>query len=202
MIKNIIFDFGNVIVPWNPRIPFERYFGDKQKAAWFIENICPIEWHSQVDKGMSFKEVIAQGVAKHPEWEKEINLYFDFWEEMFGPQTEGIYEFMQELKTEGFHLFGLTNWSYELFPRTVDMYPAFSLLEDYVISGKERILKPDREIYLRLLNRFGLKAEECIFLDDVQANVDGANAVGIHGIRFENVSQARSAVKDCIEKES
>ena len=200
MIKNIIFDFGNVIAPWDPQRMYDKYFGDKRKSAWFVENICPIEWHSSVDKGVPVAEVVDERQKEFPQWRKEIALYFERWEEMFGPETPGIYDFMASLKQRGFKVYGLTNWSDELFPRTEKMYPAFTLLDGYVISGAEKILKPDLEIYRRLLGRFDIKGEESVFIDDNPDNVEGARKAGIIAVRFFSVEQAAEEVERIIRE--
>lgn len=199
MIRNIIFDFGNVISPWSPRRLYDGYFGDRKKSEWFVENICPITWHCRVDRGEPVADVVAERVREFPEWRKEIEMYFEQWEKMFGPETPGIYDYIQSLKERGLHVYGLTNWSVELFPRTEKDFPAFSLLEGYVISGAEKLLKPEREIYDRLLERYHLKGEESVFLDDSPRNVEGARNAGIHAIQFTSLKETAEAVDVLIE---
>lgn len=200
MIKSVIFDFGNVIVPWNPRRLYDKYFGDKEKSDWFVRTVCPMEWHSQVDRGVPVAEAVAQRTALFPEWKREIELYFEQWEQMFAPETEGISAYITRLKDRGFKVYGLTNWSAELFPRTENDYPAFNLLDGMVISGAEKLLKPEKEIYLRLLDRYGLQAGECIFIDDNPANVEGARELGIHSVTYVNLEQAEQDVERMISE--
>ena len=184
MIKNIIFDYGGVLLDWNPHYLYDPYFGDKDKAEWFLTNICTYEWNAQHDNGKPIAQGTAELIAQHPEWEKEIRLYYDDFMKMMGGQIPGMEEFVKDLKTIGFCVFGLSNWSEETFALVRHVYPILDLMEDMVISGIEKVMKPDHRIFELALQRFGIKAEETIFLDDNLANVNAANEVGIKGILF------------------
>ncbi len=191
MIKNIIFDFGAVLVDWNPRYLFVPYFGDADKAEWFLTEICPYEWNAQCDAGRPIKDITEERVAEFPAWEKEIRMYFDRWVDMMGGPILGMEALVREYKQRGYGVWGLTNWSAETFPLVRDDYPVFKLLDGYVVSGEEKLLKPDARLYRVLLDRYGLKAEECVFIDDNPNNTAGAEAVGIKGIVFQGVEQLR-----------
>lgn len=189
--KNLIFDFGGVLIDWNPHYLYDSYFGDRAKTDWFLANICTMEWNGQVDAGKPMAEATAELVAKFPEWKKEIEMYFGRWIEMIGEAIPGMYELLLELKARGHRLFGLSNWSAETFVQIKEDFPALKLLEGMVVSGYVKCLKPSPEIYQLLLDRYSLKASDCIFIDDNAANVAGAEAVGIHGIRFTGASDLR-----------
>ena len=191
MIKNIIFDFGAVLVDWNPHHLYDSYFGDATKSEWFLTEICPYEWNAQCDAGRPIKDITAERVALFPEWEKEIRMYFDHWVDMMGDPIPGMEELVRDYKQRGYGVWGLTNWSAETLPLVCDDYPVFKLLDGYVVSGQEKVVKPDARLYRILLERFGLKAEECVFIDDNPANTAGAEAVGIRGIVFYDASQLR-----------
>ena len=191
MIKNIIFDFGAVLVDWNPRYLFVPYFGDADKAEWFLTEICPYEWNAQCDAGRPIKDITEERVAEFPAWEKDIRMYFDRWVDMMGGPIPGMEALVREYKQRGYGVWGLTNWSAETFPLVRDDYPVFKLLDGYVVSGEEKLLKPDTRLYRVLLDRYGLKAEECVFIDDNPNNTAGAEAVGIKGIVFQGVEQLR-----------
>ena len=191
MIKNIIFDFGAVLVDWNPHHLYDSYFGDATKAEWFLTEICPYEWNAQCDAGRPIKDITAERVALFPEWEKEIRMYFDHWVDMMGDPIPGMEELVRDYKQRGYGVWGLTNWSAETLPLVRDDYPVFKLLDGYVVSGQEKVVKPDARLYRILLERFGLKAEECVFIDDNPANTAGAEVVGIRGIVFHDASQLR-----------
>ena len=186
MIKNIIFDYGGVLLDWNPHYLYDPYFGDKEKAEWFLKNICTYEWNAQHDNGKPIAEGTAELIALHPEWEKEIRMYYDDFMGMMGGQIPGMEELVKDLKAKGYRVFGLSNWSVETFSQVRHVYPVLDLMEDMVISGIERIMKPDHRIFELALNRFGIKAEETVFIDDNPNNVQAACEVGIHGVLFQS----------------
>ena len=191
MIRHLIYDFGAVLVDWDPRRLYVPYFGDEARADWFLTAICPSEWNAQVDAGRSPKEVTEERVALFPEWEKEIRLYFDRWIDMMGDGIPGMEALVRDYKARGYGAWGLTNWSWETFLLIRDRYPVFGLLDGFVVSGKEKTVKPGPRIYRILLERYGLRAEECIFIDDNPKNTAGAEAVGIHGLVFQDAAQLR-----------
>ena len=176
---------------WNPHRLYDPYFGSKEKADWFLKNICTMEWNTRMDAGKPFAEGTAELAALHPEWKKEIYMYFDRWIDMMGDEIPGMRELVKELKDKGFHVYGLTNWSCETFNQVRYVYPIFALMEDMVVSGEEHLLKPDEAIFRRLLEKFSLKAEECLFIDDNLANVEGARKAGLHAIRFQDAEQLK-----------
>ena len=194
-IKNVIFDFGTVLLDWNPRRLFTPYFQDKEKCDWFLENVCNGEWNAQMDKGKPVSVGTEEKVAEFPEWEKEIRMYFDRWIEMIGDETPGMYELENELKAAGYRIYGLTNWNNETFCQ-VRHRKVFQVLDGMVVSAEEKLIKPEPEIYQCLLDRYGLDRDECVFIDDIQKNIDGATAAGIRGILFENPAQVRRALVD------
>ena len=186
MIKNIIFDYGGVLLDWNPHYLYDPYFGDKDKAERFLQNICTYEWNAQHDNGKPIAEGTAELIAEHPEWEKEIRMYYDDFMKMMGGQISGMEELVKDLKTTGYRVFGLSNWSVETFALVRHVYPVLDLMEDMVISGIERVMKPDHRIFELALRRFGIVASETAFIDDNPANVKAACELGIEGILFDS----------------
>ena len=195
-IKNIVFDFGGVLIDWNPRYLYRSYFaGDEERMEWFLQNVCTYPWNIQMDGGKPFAEGVEELTAQHPEWAEAIGVYHTRWTEMIGGEVEGTASLIKRLKAAGYRVFGLTNWSMETYPLIRDNYEVFSLFEGVVVSGEEHLLKPEARIYRCLLNRYGLNAEESVFLDDNADNVAGAEAVGMEAIRFESAEQAEQELK-------
>ena len=190
-IKNIIFDFGCVLINWSQHNLYDPYFGSSEKTDWFVDNICTWEWNNQTDVGKTFAQSVAEKVTEFPEWEKEIRMYWERWLDMIGGEVEGMTQWIGELKAAGYKLYGLSNWSAETFPLVKDKYPVFSMLDGIVMSGEELIGKPDVRIYQILLDRYGLNAEECVFIDDRLANIEAGERVGIRGIQFVDCTQAK-----------
>lgn len=193
MIKNVIFDFGCVLINWSQHNLYDTYFGSKEKTNWFIDNICTWEWNNQTDVGKTFASSVEEKIAEFPEWEKEIRMYWERWEDMIGGTVEGMQDWICELKKAGYKVYGLSNWSAETFPLVKEKFPVFKMMDGIVISGEELIAKPDYRIYQILLNRYNLQANECVFVDDRQSNIDAAKELGIHGITFANCEQAKKA---------
>ena len=195
-IKNIVFDFGGVLIDWNPRYLYRSYFaGDEEKMEWFLQNVCTYPWNIQMDGGKPFAEGVAELTAQHPEWAEAIGVYHTRWAEMIGGEVEGTASLIKRLKAAGYRVFGLTNWSMETYPLIRDSYEVFSLFEGVVVSGEEHLLKPDGKIYRCLLERYSLEAEESVFLDDNADNVAGAEAVGMEAVRFVDAQQAEAELK-------
>lgn len=189
MLKNILFDFGGVLLNWNPHYLYDPYFGDADKAEWFLTNICTYEWNAQHDNGRPVAEGTAELIARYPEWEKEIRMYYDEFMKMMGGQVPGMEELVKDLKAQGYRVFGLSNWSVETFAQVRPVYPVLDLMEDMIISGRERVMKPNHRIFELALDRFGIKASESVFIDDNPNNVRAATEVGIRGILFQSREQ-------------
>lgn len=134
---NLIFDFGGVLIDWDPHHLYDPYFGDRARADWFLQNICTMEWNTQMDGGKPFAEGIAELSARFPEWSKEIAMFHSQWTKMVGGPIPGMLELVRELKAAGHRLYGLSNWSAETFPLICDDYPVLKLLDGMVVSGFE-----------------------------------------------------------------
>lgn len=191
---NLIFDFGGVLIDWDPHHLYDPYFGSRARTDWFLQNVCTMDWNVQMDGGKPFAEGVAELSARFPEWSREIAMFRDEWIKMVAGPIPGMYEFVLEMKAAGHGVWGLSNWSAETFPLICGDYPVLRELDGMVVSGYEGVTKPDAAIYRLLLERYGLRAEDCIFIDDNPANVAGAEAVGIRGIRFVSAEKLRNSV--------
>ncbi len=184
-IKNIIFDFGGVLMDWDPRYFFKTYFNDDDKMEWFLKNIAIDEWNIEQDRGRTLKEGTEILIEKHPDWEKEIRAYYDNWPVMLKSEIPKNVEVLRKLEGK-FQLYGLTNWSAETFPIALDNYDFFQLFEDkIVVSGTEKLIKPGREIFELLLKRYDLKAEESVFIDDNIKNIETAKTLGFRVVHIK-----------------
>lgn len=195
MIKTVIFDFGGVLVDWNPHYLYDPYFGSREKADWFLTHICNSAWNVQMDGGKPFAEGIAELVAQYPEWEKEIRMYRSEWLKMMGGQISGMQAVVEDLKAKGYHVYGLTNWAADTFALVRDTYPVFALLDGIVVSGEEKVAKPDPHIFRILLQRYHVNPSEAVFVDDNMPNIEAAHALGLHTILFQSSEQLRKELK-------
>jgi len=185
VIRNIVFDFGGVLVDWNPEYLFKDVFSDRSELDHFLENICTPGWNEQQDAGRSLSEAIRTLQQRHPKYRDEIRLYYDEWTTMLAGPIEPNVALLKPLKAN-YRLFGLTNWSAETFPIAYDLYPLFQEFEGIVISGEERLAKPDERIYMVLLERYGLASAECLFIDDNARNIVAAKSLGFQTINLQN----------------
>lgn len=184
-IKNIIFDFGGVLMDWNPRYYFKDYFNDDEKMEYFLENIAQDEWNIEQDRGRSLAEGTEIQVKKFPEWEKEIRAFYDNWTVMLKSDIPQNVEVLRKLKNTDYNLFGLTNWSEETFPYALENYDFFEIFEGkIVVSGTEKLIKPDPEIWHVLLDRYNIKAKESVFIDDNTKNIEMAKSLGFVTIQI------------------
>ena len=185
---NIIFDFGNVLVRWEPETVFLPYFDNDEARYWFFwRHVCDKTFRDRIDAGEDSQLVIHEQQQHYPEFAEAIDMYMSRWEESLPGEMPGMYELVQRLKANpDNHIFGLTNWSMETFPQARQRFRILQLIDHYVVSGDVKIVKPAPGIFHILLNQFGLKAEECIFVDDNPDNVASASDLGFHGILFHD----------------
>ena len=200
-IKNVIFDLGGVLVDWNPDKVFIKVFeGDKQKMEYFYAEVCTQEWNENQDAGYPMAKATEERVALFPEFEKEIRMYYDRWDEMLGNQIQGTVDILKKLtNSPEYKVVALTNWSHETFPKAIKKFEFLQWFEGVLVSGVEKTRKPFPEIYELTLNRFDLKAEESLFIDDNLRNVEAARALGIYSIQFHSPELLALELKDYIK---
>lgn len=170
---------------WDPRYFFKTYFNDDEKMEWFLKNIAIDEWNAEQDRGRSLKEGTEILVEKHPDWKKEIRAYYDNWTTMLKSDIPENVEVLRKLEGK-YELYGLTNWSEETFPFALENYDFFQLFENkIVVSGTEKLIKPNKEIFEVLLKRYDLKAGESVFIDDNAKNIATAKNLGFITIHIK-----------------
>lgn len=183
-IENIVFDFGGVLVDWNPRYLYKDLFEDNQQMEDFLANVCTENWNLQQDAGRSLVEATTILQKQFPEHEAMIQKFYDDWEVMLKDQIPENTVLLNQLKEKKYRLFGLTNWSGETFPIALERFKFFNVFEGIIVSGDEKMIKPDREIYQLLLSRYKIKPEESVFIDDNMNNIIAAQKIGFHTIHF------------------
>ena len=184
-IKNVVFDFGGVLLDWNPRYFYKSIFNDDQKMEYFLQNIATSTWNAQMDKGRSFEECMKELAEQYPEYKDPIMLYRKGWETMLkGPIESGMIVLDAVMNAQKFKVYGLTNWSAETVPGTFNKYKFLQKFEGIVVSGEEQMIKPEKGIYLTLIERYNLVPEETFFMDDNIQNVETALSRGINVVQF------------------
>lgn len=189
---NVVFDIGNVLVHWEPRALYRKIFATEDEVEWFIANVCTSDWNIEQDRGRSFAEGVAELTARFPEHAEAIAAYDLRWHETVLGPIDGSVAILEELAARGTALYAITNFNQHKFREAVERFPFLRLFRDTVVSGDERLLKPDPAIYRVLLARNGLEAASCVFIDDGEKNVRGAEAVGMAAIHFTTPDALRT----------
>jgi len=197
-IDTIIFDLGGVLIDWNPEYVYLDVFdGDREKMQWFFDHICTHDWNENQDAGYPLAKATEERVALFPEHEDLIRMFYGRWVDMLGEaifETVDILDRLIALKK--YKIVALTNWSHETFPIALERFDFLQWFEGIVVSGEERTRKPFRDIYEITLNRFDIKAEHTIFIDDNLRNIEAANALGIQGVHFKNPKKLIQQLQD------
>ena len=189
---NVVFDIGNVLVHWEPRALYAKIFATEDEVEWFLANVCNHDWNLEQDRGRSFADAVIEATARFPEHADAIAAYDLRWHETVLGPIDGSVAILEELKARGTPLYAITNFNQDKFRETVARFPFLRLFRDIVVSGDERVVKPDPAIYRLLMERNGLAAEACVFIDDSLNNVAGAKAVGMKAIHFTGPDALRT----------
>jgi len=191
--KAIIWDLGNVLIDWNPKYVFEKLIQDEEKRSYFFTNICTFDWNEAQDAGYPIKQATEDLIAKFPDWKPYIEAYYGRWTEMLGGPIEETVALFETLQKGGkYKMYALTNWSAELFPIALQRYPFLHLFDGRVVSGEEKLRKPNPLFYQVLLDRFSLQASEVLFIDDNERNIEAAKKLGIQSIRFTSATALKT----------
>lgn len=195
MIRNIIFDIGNVLTDFR----WKEFLTDKGFDDAMIKRIARASVQSplwnEIDRGVWDVEKLMQEFIKlDPEIEQELHRAYD---NLTGMVTRRDYAipWIQDLKARGFKTYYLSNFAHKAHVECADALDFLPYMDGGILSYQEKLIKPDPEIYRLLLNRYSLKAEESVFLDDTPTNVEAARAVGMYGIRFETKEQAEEELR-------
>lgn len=189
----IIFDFGGVLIDWNPRYLYHKLFaGDTEAAELFLDEIGFAEWNMEQDRGRPFAVAVKELSERFPHRADLIRAYDERWEESIGGAIEPTVRLLAELKQQGFPLYGLSNWSAETFPRIRHQHPFFDWFDAILLSGEVQMVKPDRRIFELLLEKIGRAAEACLYIDDSEANIAAADQLGFQTIWFKSPEQLQS----------
>src|SRR6266545_7154235 len=197
LIQAIIFDFGNVLLEWNPRYVYQRYFPDDPEGMErFFKEVNFADWNLQQDKGRPFAEGVAILSQQFPHHSHLIQAYHDHWVESVSGSIAGTVRILKQLKQAGYSLYGLSNWSAETFPYARKKYDFFDLLDDIVISGEVGHIKPNPEIFQIVLEKVGRPAQECLFIDDSLTNIKQAQKMGFATIHFQSPEQLETKLRE------
>ncbi len=197
LIETIIFDLGGVLIDWDPRHLYRKIFDDEAAMERFLQEVTTPEWNEEQDAGRPLAEATEGLLRQHPQYETEIRAFYGRWPEMLNGPIEGSLDILEALYRQDSHrLYALTNWSAETFPVAQARYAFLQWFEGILVSGKEKLKKPDPRIFQLLLDRYDIDAPRSLFIDDNLRNVEAARAVGISAIHFQGPDQLRTALAE------
>jgi 2-haloacid dehalogenase len=182
--KIVVFDIGKVLIDWDPRHLYRTIFSDAQEMEAFLREVCARDWILELDRGKPFADAVTERIALFPHYEKEIRAFDERWHETNRGVIDGSMAILNKLQHAKVPTYAITNFSAEKFEGARRVFPFLDSFDGIVVSGRERLLKPEAAIYRLLLDRHDLKADDCIFIDDSLKNVEGAQAVGMQGHHF------------------
>jgi 2-haloacid dehalogenase len=194
--KAVVFDLGGVLIDWDPRYLYRKLLADEAAVEEFLATVCTPEWNDEQDRGRPFAEGVAELVERHPVHAAAITAYHERWTEMLGGDIAGTVELLAELRKAGVPLYALTNWSAETFGIARERYQFLEWFDGVLVSGEERMIKPDPAIFRLLLDRFGLDPQTVFYIDDSPANVAAASQLGFDAVRFTGPEQLRRDLAD------
>jgi 2-haloacid dehalogenase len=190
-IPSIIFDFGGVLIEWDPRNLYRQHFRQPEQMEQFLEEVNFAQWNVHQDRGRPFAQGIADLSAQFPQHASSIQLMGTRWGETLGDSIRGTVDILRELQRAGYPLYALSNWSAETFPIARRKFDFFDAFREIVLSGAVGMVKPERGIFELMLQKIGRPAHECLFIDDAAANIEQANKMGFQTIHFKSPEQLR-----------
>ena len=186
----VVFDLGGVLIDWDPRYLYRQLLPEDEVEA-FLDEIGFAAWNHAQDAGGSWSDAVATHVARHPHRRELIEAYPQRFLETLGGPIQATVAILEELHARGVPLLALTNWSAETFLIARREFAFLELFDAIVVSGEERVAKPDPRIFQILVDRHGLEAAHTILIDDAPANVTAAREAGLVAIRYESPSSLR-----------
>ncbi|CAO3353792.1 HAD family hydrolase [Azospirillum melinis] len=181
----VVFDVGQVLIEWDPRHLYRELFdGYEDLMEDFLDRVCTPAWNLKQDRGRPWKEAVTLLAEEHPDCAELIRAYDDMWERMVPGPIPGTPDILAELKARGVPVYAITNFSVDKFELTRRRFDFLNGFDGIIVSGAERLVKPDPAIYRLLMDRYGLDPKDCYFIDDNPDNVEAAKSVGMSAHQF------------------
>ncbi|MCJ8158509.1 HAD family phosphatase [Sphingomonas sp. LaA6.9] len=195
-VEAVVFDVGNVLYRWEPRSLYERLIPDGQALDAFMDNVVTMDWHLQHDAGRPFAETSAELIAEHPQHAELIRAWGERFDETILGMVEGMQPIVEALDANRVPLFAITNFSGEFWkPFRLAEAHIFDRFREIVVSGDEKMLKPDPAIYDLAIARFGIAPQSAIFIDDREDNVEAARNAGMTGHHFSGAAALKTELE-------
>ncbi len=190
----VIFDVGKVLFEWDLRHLFAKLIADPDELDWFVTHVVTPEWHFQTDAGRPLAEMVAERKAQFPRHGALIDAYAARFNETIPGPVPGNLDLAARLAARGVPLFAITNFGHAFWADFRPTQPVFDLFQDIVVSGTERLAKPDPAIFRLAIARFGIDPAGALFIDDRADNVAAARSVGMAGHVFTGAPTLEAAL--------
>lgn len=192
-IRHIVFDLGMVLLEWDPERPYRRLIPDDAARRHFLTHVCNPDWNNEQDRGRTWREAEEVLIAEHPEHADMIRAYRAHWAEMLPSAFVDVLAIRDALIAGGHDVTALTNFADDTFEEARAMYPFLDDFRGVTVSGRVKMMKPERAIFDHHVEAFGLAPPASIlFFDDNAANVAGARAAGWNAELFTGAEQMRA----------
>jgi 2-haloacid dehalogenase len=195
-IDAVVFDIGGVLLDWNPNYLYDELILDAVQREFFLTRVATPAWNREQDAGRPWDEAVRQLTEQYPDHAEWIAAYDTDWRSMVRGTFDDTVAVLRDLKQAGVPVYALTNFSYDKWLVAQAEFPVLTEFDGAVVSGSERVMKPDEKIYRILLERYGLDPRRTYFTDDVIENVEGARAVGMVAEQFVDANRLRAALRD------
>lgn len=186
MQKAVVFDVGRVLFHWHLSALFEKLIEDPEELEWFLGHVVTEEWHFEHDRGRPLADMVPERIARFPKYETHIQAYATRFNETVPGPVEGSHELVERLSNAGVPLFCLTNFGHEFWHGFRPTQPIFDVFQDIIVSGTEKVAKPDPRIYEIVEERAGRSGDALFFTDDNPANIEEAQKRGWDAQLFTN----------------
>lgn len=189
----VVWDIGRVLVRWSLRALYEQLIADPAELDWFLAEVITESWHFQHDEGRPLAEMIAERADQFPRYRSQIEAYGPRWLETLPGAVEGTSELVARLAARGVPQYCITNFGADTFAMFRPTFPVLDHFRDIVVSGVEKLAKPDPAIFALAERRFGHSASAMLFVDDNPANIAAAKGLGWQVHHFTDDAQALEA---------
>ena len=190
-----LFDLGGVFFDWDPNHFFKNIILDPKKRNYFLSQVCNDEWNVKQDAGRSIQEAENEIIPIYPQYKKEIRMYYKNHRKMIKGVFDQSIETLYDLKSKNYECYVLSNWSAETFEGMIEDYSFLKKFDDILISGKDKLIKPDHSIFNLAINRFNLYPNHCVFIDDKLANINAAKDLQFKTIHLTNPLTIKEDIK-------
>jgi len=190
-----LFDLGGVFFDWDPNYFFINIFKESEERKYFLKNICNDAWNIQQDAGRSVKEAELELIPKFPKYEKQIKMYYANHRRMIKGTFKNSISILSYLKNNNYECFVLSNWSAETFLGMTEDYSFLKKFDGLLISGEDKLIKPDPAIYQLAVKRFELDPHKTVFIDDKLENIESAKKLNFNTIHLIDPTTIETDIK-------